>query len=173
FSSRRRHTRFSRDWSSDVALPISPVRQPVRSGPHIMHPRQILERYGIAPKQSLGQNFLYDEGLLARIVDSAEVSPTDDVLEIGPGLGALTRQLARAARRVVAVELDDRLLPVLRYELEPFANVEIVHGDILTFDPASRFAGPFVVVANVPYYITGAILRRLLEGRPRPRRMVL
>lgn len=138
-----------------------------------MHPRQILDRYGIAPKQSLGQNFLYDEGLLARITDTAELSPDDAVLEVGPGLGALTRQLARAAGRVVAVELDDRLLPVLRYELEPFANVEIVHDDILAFNPASWFDGPYVVVANVPYYITGAILRRLLDGRPRPRRMVL
>jgi 16S rRNA (adenine1518-N6/adenine1519-N6)-dimethyltransferase len=139
----------------------------------MMHPRQILDRYGIAPKQSLGQNFLYDEGLLARIVAAADLSSGDAVLEIGPGLGALTRQLAQAAGRVVAVELDDRLLPVLRYELEPFANVEIIHGDILSFDPTSRFDGPFVVVANVPYYITGAILRRLLEGQPRPRRMVL
>lgn len=138
-----------------------------------MHPRQILDRYGITPKQSLGQNFLYDEGLLARITAAAELSPGDSVLEIGPGLGALTRQLAQAAGRVVAVELDDRLLPVLRYELEPFNNVEIIHGDILAFDPAAWFDDPFVVVANVPYYITGAILRRLLEGQPRPRRMVL
>ncbi len=138
-----------------------------------MHPRQILDRYGIAPKQSLGQNFLYDEGLLARIVAAADLSPGDAVLEIGPGLGALTRQLAQTAGRVVAVELDDRLLPILRYELEPFANVEIVHGDILTFDVGAHFDGPFVVVANVPYYITGAILRRLLEGQPRPRRMVM
>jgi|CXWK01.1.fsa_nt_gi 16S rRNA (adenine1518-N6/adenine1519-N6)-dimethyltransferase len=138
-----------------------------------MHPRQILDRYGIAPKQSLGQNFLYDEGLLARIVAAADLSPGDAVLEIGPGLGALTRQLAQTAGRVVAVELDDRLLPILRYELEPFANVEIVHGDILTFSVSAHFDGPFVVVANVPYYITGAILRRLLEGQPRPRRMVM
>ena len=138
-----------------------------------MHPRQILDRYAITPKQSLGQNFLYDEGLLARITAAAELSPADQVLEIGPGLGALTRQLAQAAGRVVAVELDERLLPILRYELEPFRNVELVHGDILKFDPAAWFDGPFVVVANVPYYITGAILRRLLEGSPRPRRMVL
>ena len=138
-----------------------------------MHPRQILDRYGIAPKQSLGQNFLYDEGLLGRIAAAAELSPDDAVLEIGPGLGALTRQLAQAAGRVVAVELDDRLLPVLHYELASFANVAIVHGDILSFDPAAWFDAPFVVVANVPYYITGAILRRLLEGNPRPRRLVL
>jgi 16S rRNA (adenine1518-N6/adenine1519-N6)-dimethyltransferase len=138
-----------------------------------MHPRQLLDRHGIAPKQSLGQNFLFDEGLLARIAAAAELSPSDEVLEIGPGLGALTRHLAQAAGRVVAVELDDRLLPVLRYELASFANVELVHGDILTFDLAQYFNGPFVVVANVPYYITGAILRRLLEGRPRPKRLVL
>jgi 16S rRNA (adenine1518-N6/adenine1519-N6)-dimethyltransferase len=138
-----------------------------------MHPRQILDRYAITPKQSLGQNFLYDEGLLARITAAAELSPGDQVLEIGPGLGALTRQLAQAAGRVVAVELDDRLLPILRYELEPFRNVELVHGDILKFDPAAWFDGPFVVVANVPYYITGAILRRLLDERPRPKRLVL
>lgn len=138
-----------------------------------MHPRQILDRYGIAPKQSLGQNFLFDEGLLGRIADSADLAPDAEVLEIGPGLGALTRQLAQVAGRVVAVELDDRLLPILRYELEPFRHVEIVHDDILKFDPAAWFDNPFVVVANVPYYITGAILRHLLEGRPRPRRIVM
>lgn len=138
-----------------------------------MHPRQILDRYGIMPKQSLGQNFLFDEALLARIAATAELSPDDRVLEIGPGLGTLTRQLARAAARVVAVELDGRLLPILRYELEPFANIELVHADILSFDPASQFDAPYVVVANVPYYITGAILRHLLESRPRPRRMVM
>lgn len=138
-----------------------------------MHPRQLLDRYGIAPRQSLGQNFLFDEGLLGRIVAAADLSPGDAVLEIGPGLGALTRQLAQAAGRVTAVELDDRLLPVLRYELEPFNNVELVHGDILTFDIAAHFDRPFVVVANVPYYITGAILRRLLESHPRPKRIVM
>ncbi|MCZ2115438.1 MAG: 16S rRNA (adenine(1518)-N(6)/adenine(1519)-N(6))-dimethyltransferase RsmA [Anaerolineae bacterium] len=138
-----------------------------------MHPRQILDRYGVAPKQSLGQNFLFDEGLLARIVAAAGLSPGDEALEVGPGLGALTRQLARAAGRVVAVELDGRLLPILRYELEPFANVELVQADILAFEPAAWFDAPYVVVANVPYYITGAILRHLLESRPRPRRMVM
>lgn len=138
-----------------------------------MHPRQILDRYGVAPKQSLGQNFLFDEGLLARITAAADLSAADEVLEVGPGLGALTRQLAQAAGRIVAVELDGRLLPILRYELEPFANVELVQADILSFDPAAQFGAPYVMVANVPYYITGAILRHLLESRPRPRRMVM
>ena len=138
-----------------------------------MHPKQLLERYQIEPKKSLGQNFLSDEGLLARIVAAAELSPEDEALEVGPGVGALTRVLARAAGRVVAVELDGRLLPVLESELSESANVELVHADVLELDPADWFAAPYVVVANVPYYITGAILRHLLSGRPRPRRLVL
>lgn len=138
-----------------------------------MHPKQLLDRYGLAPKQSLGQNFLFDEVLLARIVAAAELAAADEILEIGPGLGALTRQLAAAAGRVVAVELDGRLLPVLENELESFTNIELVQADVLELDPADWFAGTYKVVANVPYYITGAILRHLLENRPRPSRLVL
>ncbi|MFO7662759.1 MAG: 16S rRNA (adenine(1518)-N(6)/adenine(1519)-N(6))-dimethyltransferase RsmA [Chloroflexota bacterium] len=138
-----------------------------------MHPKQLLDRYGLAPKQSLGQNFLHDESLLARLVTAAEVEPSDEVLEIGPGLGALTRQLALAGGRLVSTELDGRLIPLLEEQLEPFANVELVQGDILQFDPSRWFTRPYKVVANVPYYITGAILRHLLESRPRPSRLVL
>ena len=138
-----------------------------------MHPKHLLDQYGLTPKQSLGQNFLHDEGLLARIVAAADLSPDDEALEVGPGLGALTRPLARAARRVVAVELDGRLLPVLESELAGLENVELVHGDVLELDPADWFTAPYVVVANVPYYITGAILRHQLGGRPRPRRLVM
>ena len=138
-----------------------------------MHPKALLDQYGLSPKQSLGQNFLSDEGLLSRIVAAADLSPDDAALEVGPGLGALTRPLARVARRVVAVELDGRLLPVLESELAGLENVELVHGDVLELDPTDWFAAPFVVVANVPYYITGAILRHLLDGRPRPRRLVM
>lgn len=138
-----------------------------------MHPKHLLDRYQIEPKKSLGQNFLFDEGLLGRIVAAAELSPEDEVLEVGPGLGALTRPLAAAARRVVAVELDGRLLPVLESELNGLSNVELVQGDVLELAPADWFAAPYVVVANVPYYITGAILRHLLGSQPRPRRLVL
>ncbi len=138
-----------------------------------MHPKHLLDRYGIEPKKSLGQNFLHDEGLLAKIAAAAELSFDDDVLEVGPGLGALTRHLCRRARRVVAVELDQRLLPALEGELADCDNVEIVHGDVLALDPADWFTAPYAVVANVPYYITAAILRHLLESRPRPRRLVL
>ncbi|HSH01342.1 MAG TPA: 16S rRNA (adenine(1518)-N(6)/adenine(1519)-N(6))-dimethyltransferase RsmA [Anaerolineae bacterium] len=139
-----------------------------------MHPQTLLQRYGLSPKKSLGQNFLFDDQLLAGIVAAGEVSQATPVLEVGPGLGALTRHLAWAAPQVVAVELDDRLLPVLADELATFPNVKIVHGDILEQDPADWFeTSGYVVVANVPYYITGAILRHLLSGEVQPRRMVL
>jgi 16S rRNA (adenine1518-N6/adenine1519-N6)-dimethyltransferase len=138
------------------------------------HPKQILEQYGLDPKQSLGQNFLSDDNILARIVDAAEVTTTDNVLEIGPGLGSLTEHLARRAGRVVAVELDDRFIPILQSQLAVFDNVTVVHGDILEQDPAGWFGRePYKVVANVPYYITGAILRHLLEGPGKPEIVVL
>ena len=126
-----------------------------------MHPKQLLDRYHIEPKKSLGQNFLHDEGLLGRIVAAADLSPDDEVLEVGPGLGALTRVLARAARRVVAVELDGRLLPVLESELGGLSNVELVHADVLQLDPADWFTAPYVVVANVPYLSRIHILKTI------------
>lgn len=138
------------------------------------HPKQLLDRYGLAPKQSLGQNFLADDNILAKIVDAAGVVPADNVLEIGPGVGNLTRHLAQRAGRVVAVELDDRFIPILQAEMAAYDNVTIVHGDILEQDPAGWFGDePYKVVANVPYYITGAILRHLLEGAGKPEVVVL
>jgi 16S rRNA (adenine1518-N6/adenine1519-N6)-dimethyltransferase len=136
----------------------------------------LLRRFAIQPKKSLGQNFLVDEAALARIVAAAELGRDDTVLEIGPGLGTLTRRLAEAAGRVIAVELDDRLIPVLRQTLAPYRNVEIVHGDILELDVGQLLretATPYKVVANLPYYITSAVLRHLLEAAVRPALMVL
>ena len=137
------------------------------------HPKTILAGYGLEPKKSLGQNFLFDENVLGRIVEAAELEPADQVLEIGPGLGSLTRLLAENARRVVAVELDGRFLPALQNELAGLDNVQIVQGDILDQDPAHLLPGSYKVVANVPYYITGAILRHLLSGSHKPSSMVL
>lgn len=137
------------------------------------HPKEILSRYNLEPKKSLGQNFLFDENVLWRIVDAADITPDEQVLEIGPGLGALTKLLAQTAVSVTAVELDDRLLPVLEDELEPYDNISLIHGDILAQDPAALFTGAYKVVANVPYYITGAILRHLLSAQNKPTLMVL
>ncbi len=138
-----------------------------------MDPRSLLREFNIEPKKSLGQNFLIDDGAAARIVAAAELSAVDVVLEVGPGLGALTRYLAGAADRVVAVELDQRLIPVLLHTLAAYANVKIVHGDILQLDPAEFVPPAYKVVANIPYYITSALLRHLLEADVRPALMVL
>jgi 16S rRNA (adenine1518-N6/adenine1519-N6)-dimethyltransferase len=125
------------------------------------------------PKKSLGQNFLVDGAHLARIVAAADLTPTDQVLEIGPGQGVLTQALAAQAARVVAVELDDRLIEPLRTRFAGAPHVAIVHGDILALDPAALMAQEdappvYKVVANLPYYITSAVLRHLLEASPAP-----
>lgn len=139
-----------------------------------LHVPQLLRRFGLQPKKSLGQNFLVDEAALTKVAAAADLSASDTVLEIGPGLGGLTRHLAEAARRVVAVELDQDLLPALRFVLEAYANIEIVHGDILGLDPSALALGPeYKVVANIPYYITSAVIRRLLEAKHRPALVVL
>ncbi len=134
---------------------------------------ELLRRHGLRPKRSLGQNFLVDEGALARVTAAAQVQADDTVLEIGPGLGALTRHLAAVARRVVAVELDQTLIPVLREGLQDQTRVTIVHGDILEQDISALVAAPYCVVANIPYYITSAVVRHVLEAGQRPRRVVL
>lgn len=139
-----------------------------------MNPKQILDDYGIAPKKSLGQNFLHDPNLLEKIVATAELMPEDTVVEIGAGTGNLTVPLAQAARHVVAVEVDERLAPILRARLAPYPNVYFIFNDVLKTDLLQVVGGKdFVVVANLPYYITSAILRHLLERHRRPRRLVL
>lgn len=134
----------------------------------------LLRQYDLHPRKGLGQNFLQDDHILEKIAAAADLGPADSVLEIGPGLGSLTRHLALAARSVTAVELDARLFPALTAVLSPHKNVHLVQGDILALDPGSLMGEPdYVVVANIPYYITSAVIRRLLESSPRPRRVVL
>jgi 16S rRNA (adenine1518-N6/adenine1519-N6)-dimethyltransferase len=170
--------------------------------------RELLDKYNLRPRKGLGQHFLADPHILRKIVEAAELSPDTAVLEIGPGLGTLTRLLARAAGRVVAVELDGAMLGLLREELAYLPNLELVQGDILQLDPVALIrgskspnlprptrqpvlAGPggrqspdlqslglqspatYIVVANLPYYITSAAIRHLLEAEPPPRRLTL
>lgn len=134
----------------------------------------VLRRYGLHADKRLGQNFLQDSVVLEKIVAAARIEKSDTVLEVGPGLGSLTRYLAAAARRVIAVELDEGLIPPLQEVLSPWQNVRIVQGDILKIAPASLLDAPdYLAVANIPYYITSALIRHLLESQPRPRRLVL
>lgn len=134
----------------------------------------VLKRYGLRADKSLGQNFLQDSIALEKIVSAAQVNSSDTVLEIGPGLGSLTRYLAVSAKQVVAVELDLRLIPPLETILSPYQNVRIVHGDILDISPGELINEKnYIVVANIPYYITSAVIRHLLESEVQPRRVVL
>jgi 16S rRNA (adenine1518-N6/adenine1519-N6)-dimethyltransferase len=134
----------------------------------------LLRQYGLRPEKRLGQNFLVDPSAIRQVVRSAEISPDDIVLEVGAGLGNLTRYLAIAANRVIAIEVDHRLIPPLQKVLSPYPNVEVVHDDILNLDPVDLVQEqPYMVTANIPYYITSAVIRHLLETRIRPYRVVL
>jgi 16S rRNA (adenine1518-N6/adenine1519-N6)-dimethyltransferase len=145
---------------------------------HIPH---LLRKYHLRPDKRLGQSFLMDESALGKIMQTADISAGELVLEIGPGLGSLTRHLAVKAGQVIAVELDKRLLPPLHEVLSPYPNVLVVQGDILEQEPESLLlkAGEavkdqvYVVVANIPYYITSAVIQHLLESPTQPDRVVL
>ena len=134
----------------------------------------LLKRYHIQPKKSLGQNFLVEPAGLMKVIDAAELSGSEEVLEIGAGLGSLTYLLAQTCARVITVEIDRHMLEPLAEALKPFTNVQIVPGDILELDPATLVSQEnYVVVANIPYYITSAIIRHLLEAAFKPSRVIL
>ncbi|SFB96636.1 16S rRNA (adenine1518-N6/adenine1519-N6)-dimethyltransferase [Alkalibacterium subtropicum] len=141
--------------------------------------KEILRTYGLSAKKSLGQNFIIDTNILRNIVEAGEVSDRTTVIEVGPGIGALTEQLAKQAGNVIAFEIDDRLLPVLADTLSPYDNIEIIHEDILNVDLEAFYAShlkdakEIVVVANLPYYITTPIIIRFLESQLPIDRMVL
>ena len=132
--------------------------------------RAVLERHGFTFKKSFGQNFLTDTNILQKIVDTAEIDENVNVIEIGPGIGALTEFLAENAAEVMAFEIDDRLVPILADTLRDFDNVRVVNEDILKSDLQARikeFANPNLpikVVTNLPYYITTPILMHLIES---------
>ena len=134
----------------------------------------VLKRSGLRADKSLGQNFLQDSSALEKIAEAAEILADDCVLEIGAGLGSLTRFLAVSAREVTAVELDADLLAPLQAVLSPYRNVRVVHGDILKLSISDLIDQTnYIVAANIPYHITSAIIRHLLEGEIKPRRIVL
>lgn len=148
---------------------------------NLSHPSElkaVLQRHGFTFTKSLGQNFLIDPHVLEQIVEASGVDAETNVLEIGAGAGTLTRALADHAKRVVSVEIDQNLLPVLQETMAGFANFKLVHADILEVDLAQLTAEafddqPFLVIANLPYYITTPIVMRLLESGLPVRQMTL
>ncbi|MER2261672.1 MAG: 16S rRNA (adenine(1518)-N(6)/adenine(1519)-N(6))-dimethyltransferase RsmA [Psychrobacillus sp.] len=141
--------------------------------------QEILKKYGFSFKKSLGQNFLIDPNILRNIVGHANLTKESAAIEIGPGIGALTEHLAREAGKVIAFEIDQRLLPVLADTLSPYDNVEIIHQDILEANVLEVFEDKLtgfkdvMVVANLPYYVTTPILLKLLMDRLPIRGMVV
>src|SRR5699024_7144895 len=136
-----------------------------------MRTQAIMNSFGINTRKSLGQNFLTDIKILKNIVTAGDVQPTDNVIEIGPGIGALTEQLARSAKQVVAFEIDDRLMPVLEHTMAPYDNVTVINQDILSVDLETAIQeyfsdpdAPLKLVANLPYYITTPILMQVLQS---------
>jgi 16S rRNA (adenine1518-N6/adenine1519-N6)-dimethyltransferase len=144
--------------------------------------RKLLRRFDLRAKKGLGQHFLIDDNVLEAILTAAGLSPTDTVIEVGPGLGLMTAELARRAGWVIAIELDNRLADILKKTLS-HDNIVILNEDVLGTDPAALLQGrapsfpsalrPYKVVANLPYYITSPVLRHFLEASVKPEVMVV
>jgi 16S rRNA (adenine1518-N6/adenine1519-N6)-dimethyltransferase len=135
---------------------------------------ELLRKHQLTLKKGLGQNFLLDPIYLERITAAADIPKSATILEIGPGLGNLTRYLAEAADHVVAVELDKRFIPILEDVTSQWENITIIQGDILELDPTDYLnSKDYLVVANIPYYITSMLLRHLLGNPVKPRRVII
>ncbi len=136
--------------------------------------RNLLYTHNMRPNKSFGQNFLVDRAILEQIVEAADLAPDEQVLEVGAGTGVLTRELARRARRVVAVELERDMLALLKKTTGQFPHVERVARDLLDLDPREVFdQQPYKLVANLPYYITAPTFRHFLESENPPRLLVV
>lgn len=135
--------------------------------------KNLLKKYGIKPSRGLGQNFLIDKGVVKKVIEAAELSSEDIVLEIGPGLGNLTQELTKRVGSVIAVEKDEKMVEILRENLKDFKNLEIIQGDILKSEVPSLKSQRYKIVANLPFYLTAPVIRKFLEIENPPKEMVL
>jgi len=137
--------------------------------------KEILRKYRAFPIKRLGQNFLFDKKVLKKIVKEAELSKKEIVLEIGPGIGNLTKELAKEAKKVIAIEKDKRMVEILKKELKNLDNVEIIEGDAREKieEIAKRIGKNYKIVANIPYYLTSFLIRKILELKNKPKLIVL
>src|SRR3989338_8347416 len=135
--------------------------------------KEILTEYKTVPSKGMGQNFLVNKGALEKIIKSADLKKEDVVLEVGPGIGTLTQELAKSVSKVIAIEKDKKMIEILKETLKEFKNVEIIQGDILKLNPIPYTLNPYKVVANIPYYLTSPLIRKFLEAPQPPSEMVL
>jgi 16S rRNA (adenine1518-N6/adenine1519-N6)-dimethyltransferase len=133
--------------------------------------KELLSKHQTRPSRGLGQNFLIDKNTLDKIITSADIKSDGQILEVGPGIGTLTQELAKKAKKVVAVEKDKIMVEILKETLKEFNNVEIIQGDILKFK--NPFSEKYKVIANIPYYLTSPLIRKFLEEKNPPEEIVL
>jgi 16S rRNA (adenine1518-N6/adenine1519-N6)-dimethyltransferase len=146
------------------------------TGSLLTQTKRLLRQFDLRARKGLGQHFLIDEEVLKRITSAAELTPADVIVEVGPGLGILTRKLAKQAGRVIAIELDNKLAAALKQTLASLNNITIINDDVLRLEPKDLVTEPatdYKVVANLPYYITSPVLRHFLEAPAKPQLMIL
>ena len=158
-------------------------RYNLKAGSLLAQTRRLLRQFDLRARKGLGQHFLIDGEVLELITSAAELAPVDLIVEVGPGLGVLTKELARQAGGVIAIELDNKLAALLRQTLASLDNVTIINEDVLQIEPATlleeqkaRFPqaiNSYKVVANLPYYITSPVLRHFLEATAKPQTMIV
>jgi len=148
------------------------------AGSLLSQTKRLLRQFDLRARKGLGQHFLIDREVLGLITSAAELTPADVIVEVGPGLGILTRELARQAGWVIAIELDNKLAALLKQTLASFNNVTIINDDVLKIEPGAllkeqKVRFPYKVVANLPYYITSPVLRHFLEASAKPQMMIV
>jgi 16S rRNA (adenine1518-N6/adenine1519-N6)-dimethyltransferase len=132
--------------------------------------KKLLAKYETRPSKGLGQNFLIDKNILEKIIKASDIKPTDTILEVGPGIGVLTQELAKKAKGVVAVEKDETMIEILKETLAEFKNVEVISADILHYQ---LLATNYKLAANIPYYLTSPLIRKFLETDNPPQEIIL
>ncbi len=133
----------------------------------------LLKKYNTKPSKRLGQNFLIDKNILKNIIKAANIQPNDIILEIGPGIGILTRESAKKAKKVIVVEKDHKMIEILKETMRDFKNIEIIQEDILKISNFNLINSNYKIVANLPFYITSPVIRKFLETDYSPKKMIL
>lgn len=166
-----------------MRVKVADRRYNLKTGSLLAQTKRLLRHFDLQARKGLGQHFLIDGEVLQLIASAAELTPADVIVEVGPGLGVLTKELARQAGWVIAIELDDKLAALLQQTLAPFDNVTIINDDVLQIEPGALLNQPkarfpqainsYKVVANLPYYITSPVLRHFLEASAKPQTMIV